>query len=161
MNSVFTPLFSIYQAWRAGVKLFQLFASSLATCMTNREQSIARTDTKRVHYLSWLSETINILFSSCTFKPDVGSHASDLSLDAFALATLDAFLPPRLAVRAPESLKRHSLADPTSKYFMALQLHEIKSRQKTFIYIALWKGEGGKKGGEKGWSGYTDEPPEL
>lgn len=150
MNSVFIPLFSIYQTCQTEVKLFQCFAFPLATCRKNQEQSIVWTDTKRVHYLSWLSETINILFSSCTFKPDVDSHASDLSLDASAHATLDPFLPPRLTVRAPETLKRQSLADPNSKYFMTLQLHEIKSRRKPFIYIALSKGWKKKK---RGWKG--------
>ncbi len=76
----------------------------------------------------------------CTFKLDIDSHASDLSLDAFATAARDPFLPPRLTVRAPETLKRQSLDDLHSKYFMTLQLHEIKSRQKPFIYIALSKG---------------------
>lgn len=70
--------------------------------MKNQEQRVAWSDTKRVHYLSSLSESINILFSSCTFKPGTDSHASDLSLNAFSLATLDPFLPPRLTVRAPE-----------------------------------------------------------
>lgn len=62
------------------------------------------------------------------------------------------YLPGSLS-RAPETLKRQSLADPNSKYFMTLQLHEIKSRQKPFIYIALskgWKEE--EKRGEVGVS---------
>ena len=136
---------------RLRLNYFNVLLSPLATCRKNQEQSIAWTDTKRVHYLSWLSETINILFSSCTFKPDSDSHASDLSLDACARATLDPFLPPRLTVRAPETLKRQSLADPNSKYFMTLQLHEIKSRRKPFIYIALSKGWKKKK--KRGWEG--------
>lgn len=151
MNSVFIPLFSIYQTCQTEVKLFQCFAFSLATCMKNQEQSIAWT--KRVHHLSWLSETINILFYLCTFKPDIDSHAPDLSFDAVALATLDPFLPPRLTVRTPETLKRQSLADPNCKYFMTLQLHEIKSRKKPFIYIAF------SKGGVGGV--YMYEPPQL
>ena len=137
------------------------FALSLATRMKNQEQSIAWADTKRVRYLSWLSGTINILFPTCTLKPDIDSRASDLSPDAFAPATPDPFLPPRLTVRAPETLKRQSSADPNGKYFMTLQLHEIKSRQKkTFIYIAGSKTVGGG-GVEKGWTGCISEPLEL
>ena len=67
------------------------------------------------------------------------SHASDLSPDPFARAALDPLLPPRLTAGAPEALKWQSLANPNSKYFMTLQLHEIKPRPKLFIYIALSK----------------------
>lgn len=144
MNSVFIPLFSIYQTCQTEVKLFLCFAFSRATCTKNQEQSIAWTDNKRVHHLIRLSETINILFSSCTFKPDINSHASDLSLDAFALVTLDPFLPPRLTVRAPETLKQQSWAHLNREYFIALDLDKLRwiiSMQKLLIYI---KGVAGK-----------------
>lgn len=139
------------------------FAFSLATRMKNQEQSIAWADTKRVRYLSWLSETINILFPTCTLKPDIDSRASDLSSDAFAPATPDPFLPPRLAVRAPETLKRQSSADPNGKYFMTLQLHEIKSRQKSCSFILQYQRRlgGGGREVEKGWTGCISEPLEL
>lgn len=138
------------------------FAFSLATRMKNQEQSIAWADTKRVRYLSWLSGTINILFPTCTLKPDIDSRASDLSSDAFAPATPDPFLPPRLAVRAPETLKRQSSADPNGKYFMTLQLHEIKSRQKSCSFILQYQRRlGGGEEVEKGWTGCISEPLEL
>lgn len=158
MNSVFIPLFSIYQTCQTEVKLFQCFAFPLATCIKNQEQSIAWT--KIVHYLSWLSQTINILFSSCTFKLD------RLTCFWFVIWCLcscySGFMcvPPGLTVRAPETLKRQRLADPKSKYFMTLQLHEIKSRQKPFIYIALskgWKTEGNKRV-ERGEVGIYESP---
>lgn len=147
MNSVFILLYSIYQTCQMEVKLFRCFTFSLATCTKNQEQSIAWTDNKRVHHLIWLSETINTCFSSCTFKPDIHSNASDLSLDAFAPATLDPFLPPWLTVRAPETLKQQSSDDPNSKYFMTSQSHEIKSRQKICIALSRGQEKGGGGGG--------------
>lgn len=150
MNSVFISLFSTYQTCQTEVKLFQCFAFSLATCTKNQEQSRAWTDNKSIHHLIWLSETINILFSLCTFKPDIHSHASELSLDAFAPATLDPFLPPRLTVSQRPWNNKVSLIQTVN---ISWPYNYMKSNLDNNCSFILHYQRGRRRGKQRGWKG--------
>lgn len=159
MNSVFIPLFSIYQTCQTEVKLFQCFAFSLATYMKNQEQSIAWTDTKRVHYLSWLSQTINFFFLALLNLTLPHMLPICHRIPSLLLLWIHFYLPGSLS--EPQRLwndKALLIQTVNISWPYNYMKSNLGLSHSFILHYQRGTKKWGKRGWEKGWSGYIYKP---